>query len=88
MQYSFYELIDLGVFYITDYDDDGEPLFNVNMEKAREFAPEIYQEELDAIDRAILQAIDTGDIIWDATLLEDGTLEETWIPTTEDERDG
>lgn len=84
MQYSFHELIDLGVFYVSDYDEDGEPLFNIDMEKAREFAPEIYEQELDALDRAILSAIDSGDIIWDATLLEDGTLEETWIPTESD----
>lgn len=84
MQYSFHELIDLGVFYVSDYDEDGEPLFNIDMEKAREFAPEIYEQELDALDRAILSAIDSGDIIWDATLLEDGTLEETWIPTEGD----
>lgn len=58
--YSFEDLISAGVYVESGVDEDGETLYACNFEKAKELAPEIYTEEVMALDIAILDAVDSG----------------------------
>ena len=58
--YSFEDLINAGVYVEAGVDEDGETLYACDFEKAKEFAPEVYREEVMALDIAILDAVDSG----------------------------
>lgn len=58
--YSYEQLCDLGVFIPAGIDDDGEPLITIDMDRAKEYAPEVYWRELNAIDETILSLVDKG----------------------------
>jgi len=58
--YEFEELVDLGVYNFAGYDDDGEKLYTLDVDRAKEVAPEVYWEHTNEIDAAILKAISLG----------------------------
>jgi len=59
-KYTLEELVDAGVYIPAGLDEDGEILFACDFEKAREFAPEVYIQEVKVLDEAILEAVDSG----------------------------
>lgn len=73
---TFDEAVELGVFETIDTADGIE--YTVNMEQARKHAPEIYYAELNAVDTAILEAIEAGYLELDFTIDEDGNLDTTY----------
>jgi hypothetical protein len=79
---TFEELVEAGVFEFAGFDDDGETLWHLNMERCREVCPEVYWEEMNAIDSAILEAIDLGLVTMD---IDPDTLEATYTVTDEGE---
>lgn len=62
MKYTLEELIEAGVYIPAGLDEDGEVMYACDYQKAREYVPEIYIEEVKALDEAILAAVDSGDI--------------------------
>jgi hypothetical protein len=66
------QMLELGVYEQVPCGDDIE--YTVNMEKAREHAPAIYFAEMDAVDTAILEAIESGYLELDFTVDDDGNL--------------
>lgn len=73
---TFDEAVEIGVYYPIETDDGVE--YNINMEKAREHASALYYAELDAIDEAVLAAIEAGYLQLDFTIDEDGRLDTTY----------
>lgn len=73
---TFDELVNLGVYEPIQF--HGETLYNINMEKAKVHAPEVYYAELDAVDAAILEAIEAGYIEMDFTIDPEGNLDTTY----------
>lgn len=78
LNYTFEELVVLGVFEFAGIDDDGEHLWSINMERAEAVAPEIYWAEKNAIDEAILRCIELGFLEID---VDPDTLEVTYEVT-------
>lgn len=73
------EALELGVIEFAGFDEeDGEPLYVVNLDKAKELAPTLYWEERNAIDIAIQDAVNEGYLDWD---IDPVTLEETLTVT-------
>lgn len=77
--YSFDELLDLGVYEFAGFDEEGgEPLYSMNMLKAQVHTPELYWNEINAIEEAVFDAVDEGYLEWD---VDPETLEESLIVT-------
>jgi hypothetical protein len=60
MKYTLEELIGAGVYIPAGLDEDGEVLYACDFERARQHAPEVYIEEVKALDEAILKAVESG----------------------------
>lgn len=78
MTLTFDEQVEAGVWLYAGEDEDGETLITLDDEAAIKFAPEIYWKEKNAVDEAILDAIDAGYMEWD---FDPETFEETLIVT-------
>lgn len=76
---NFDELVDLGVYEHMDV--NGELMYTVNMPKAKQHAPEIYYAELDAIDTAILEAIEAGYLELDFAIEPEGDMFTSYVVT-------
>ena len=79
MEMTLEQALELGVYEQVPTDDGIE--YTVNMEKAREHAPTIYFAELEAIDKAILEAIEIGFIELDFTIDPEGNLFTSYVVT-------
>lgn len=75
---DFEELVEQGVYTFAGTDDDGERLWAINMERAKEIAPDIYWFHQNELDKAILKALDMGLLELD---IDSNTLEETYTVT-------
>lgn len=73
-QFDFEDLVELGVFEFAGWDEDGERMWHVDMDRAKEVCPAFYWHEKNAMDLAILDAIDHGFL---KLHLDPDTLEET-----------
>ena len=71
---DFEALVTMGVFNYVGPDDDGEPLYVLNIKQALELCPEIYWAQRNEVDLAILDAVSAGFVDWD---INTNTLEET-----------
>lgn len=69
------ELVELGVYMPEVVNDDGDIEYSLNMPRAKELAPEIYWAELNAIDTAILEAIEQGYLELDFIMDENGNID-------------
>jgi hypothetical protein len=79
---TFEELVEAGVYEFAGWDDDGERLWTLNPEVAKEVAPDIYWQEMNLIDQAILKAVDLGLLTID---MDPDTLTETYVVTDDGE---
>ena len=70
------EAVALGVYETVNNGPETE--YVINMSAAKVHAPELYYAELNAIDEAILAAIEAGYIELDFTIDEDGNLNTTY----------
>lgn len=71
---DFEALVTMGVYDYVGPNDDGEPLYVLNIKQALELCPEIYWAQRDQVDLAILDTISAGLVDWD---INPTTLEET-----------
>lgn len=71
-KYDIHALIEAGVYNAVGEDENGDILYELDFEKARELAPEIYHAELNALDAAILEAVDQGYMELDFGIDDDG----------------
>jgi hypothetical protein len=71
---DFDALVTMGVYNYVGPDDNGEPLYVLNVKQALELCPEIYWAQRNQVDLAILDAITAGVVDWDINTT---TLEET-----------
>jgi hypothetical protein len=60
MEYTLEELIEAGVYVPIGVDEDGDRLYDVDLERAKIFSPELWAREQEALDMAILEAVDSG----------------------------
>lgn len=72
-------LVELGVYVPIDTTDG--VMYDVDMQRAKQYAPDIFYAELDALDEAILEAIEAGFLEMDFSLNEDGNLDTTYKVT-------
>lgn len=79
MEMTLEQALELGVYEPVMSPDGIE--YVVNMEKAREHAPTIYFAELEAVDKAILEAIEMGFIELDFTIDPEGNLFTSYVVT-------
>lgn len=79
MEATLEQMLELGVYEQVPTDDGIE--YTVNMEKAREHAPTIYFAELDAVDAAVLEAIELGYLELDFTIDPEGNLFTSYVVT-------
>jgi len=77
---EFDDLVEAGVFVEVGVDEFGESLWAMDMDRCKEIAPELYWHEMNAIDEAILKAIDLGLLTMD---IDPNTLEVTYEVTDE-----
>lgn len=75
---SFESLVEMGVYYVDSYDDEGEPQYNIDEAKAKELAPEVWEADQNAVLLGILDAVEQGYLTID---IDPNTLETTYIPT-------
>lgn len=59
------DLIELGVYEVSGVDGHGEVLYSLNVEAAKELAPEIYWADRNACETAIFDAVEAGYLEWD-----------------------
>ena len=52
--------IELGVVSIEGMDEDGEMIFSIDEELARELAPELWQSHKEYVDRSLLELFEEG----------------------------
>lgn len=71
-------LIDAGVYEVSGADEHGEPLYSLNVEVAKEKAPELYWEDRNACETVILDAVEAGYLEWD---IDPCTFEMTYYVT-------
>lgn len=71
---KFQELVDQGVFEFAGWDEDGERMWHINMERAKEVWPDFYWHEKNLLDAAVLDAVDQGFLKMD---IDPDTLEVT-----------
>lgn len=71
-KYTLEELLEAGVYVPVGEDENGDTLYELDFEKAKEVAPEIYHAELNALDAAILEAVDKGYMELDFGIGDDG----------------
>jgi len=62
---TFAELVAQGAIFLFGMDEDGEPLYAFNMERLKEVHPDLYWHEKNAIDAAVLEAVDLGFLTMD-----------------------
>lgn len=80
---DFDDLVAAGVFIDAGFDEvTGETMWQMDMERCKEVFPELYWEEMNQIDAAILKAIDLGFLTMD---IDPDTLEVTYEVTEEGE---
>lgn len=79
---TFEELVEAGVYEFDGWDDDGEMMWILNEEVAKQVAPEVYWHEINKVDEAILLAIDLGLLVMD---IDPETLEVTYTVTDDGE---
>lgn len=72
------DLIAMGVYEVSGVDEDGEPMYSLNVEVAKEVAPDIYWADRNALETAILDAVEEGFLEWD---VDPDTLEMTFYVT-------
>jgi hypothetical protein len=58
-------LIELGVLRLTSVDSEGEPIFNVDIEKAKEFAPEFLSQHYKDIEDSLISLYERGLVEFD-----------------------
>lgn len=78
MTLTFDEQVAVGIWRYAGEDDDGEPLLSFDEDVARELAPDLYWQNKNSVDEAVLDAIDAGYLEWD---FDPETFEETLIVT-------
>lgn len=71
---DFEALVTMGVYDYVGPDDNGEPLYVLNVKQALELYPEMYWAQRNRVDLAILDAVTAGVVDWD---INPSTLEET-----------
>lgn len=71
-------LIESGVYVVDGVDKDGEALYSLNVEVAKEKAPDIYWADRNACETAIFDAVEAGYLEWD---IDPDTLEMTFFVT-------
>ncbi|QIN94649.1 hypothetical protein PP460_gp153 [Streptomyces phage Muntaha] len=72
------DLIEMGVYEVSGVDEDGEPMYSLNVAVAKELAPEIYWADLNACETAIFDAVEAGYLEWD---VDPDTLEMSFYVT-------
>lgn len=72
------DLIDMGVYEVSGVDEDGEPLYSLNVEVAKEKAPEVYWADRNACETALFDAVALGYLEWD---VDPDSLEMTFYVT-------
>jgi len=77
------DLIDMGVYEVSGIDGDGEPLYSLNLDKAKELAPAIYWADRNACEAALFDAVEQGYLEWD---VDPDTLEMTFFVTEKGEK--
>lgn len=81
MDRTFEQMVELGVYTPEQVNEDGEIEYSCDLQKAKEHAPEIYLAEMEAIDKAILDAVDLGYLEIDMQIDPEGNLSISYIPT-------
>lgn len=71
---DFDALVTMGVYDYVGPDDNGEPLYVLNVKQALELCPDIYWAQRNRVDLAILDAVTAGVVDWD---IDSKTFEET-----------
>lgn len=71
-------LLDMGVYEVSGIDGDGEPLYSLNVDVAKEMAPEVYWADRNACETAIFDAVECGYLEWD---IDPDTLEMSFYVT-------
>ena len=52
--------IEIGVVEIAGMDENGEMIYSINQELARELAPELWQSHVDYVDRSLIELYEAG----------------------------
>lgn len=73
---DFDSLVTLGVYVYVGPDDNGEPQYVMDIKTALSVCPEIYWQQRNAVDLAILDAITAGFIDYE---IDPNTLEEALV---------
>lgn len=76
------ELVSAGVYVFAGLDDSGEATYSLNVNVAKEKAPDIYWADRNALETALLDAIDEGYLEWD---FDPDTLEDVFYVTEKGE---
>jgi hypothetical protein len=74
------ELVKAGVYEVSGVDDDGEPLYSINVAVAKRDAPELYWADRNACELAIFDAVAAGYLEWN---IDPDTMEMTFWVTPE-----
>ncbi len=82
MEESLDSLIDKGVYVVAGIDDEGMPLYELDVEQAKIHAPEVYEADRNACLVALLDAVEAGYLEID---VDPNTLETTFVVTEKGE---
>jgi hypothetical protein len=72
------DLIQMGVYEVSGVDEQGEPMYSLNVETAKALAPQIYWADRNACETAIFDAVECGYLEWD---IDPDTLEMSFFVT-------
>ena len=76
------DLIEMGVYEVAGVDENNEPLYSLNVEVAKELAPEVYWADRNALETALFDAVAEVYLEWD---MDPDTLEMTFFVTEKGE---
>ena len=52
--------LEIGVVNLEGMDENGEMIYSINQELARELAPELWQSHVDYVDRSLIELYEAG----------------------------